>query len=101
MRRKDKTVAMLKANMLFEQRCNKILNEELDNLDEGLKDAVKKAINVAKNKFAKYIPKVKDGSDAALEKSKEVISKALGFAKDQCYNFNIHLILTLNSINIS
>ena len=83
MRRHDKTVAMLKANMLFEQRCNKILNEELDNLDEGLKDAVKKAINVAKNKFAKYIPKVKDGSDAALEKSKEVVSKALGFAKDQ------------------
>lgn len=28
MRRHDKTVAMLKANMLFEQRCNKILNEE-------------------------------------------------------------------------
>ena len=38
MRRHDKTVAMLKANMLFEQRCNKILNEELDNLDGGLKD---------------------------------------------------------------
>jgi len=83
MRRHDKTVAMLKANMLFEQRCNNILNEELDNLDEGLKDVVKKAIKVARDTFSKYIPKVKDKSDDALEKSKEAISDALGFAKDQ------------------
>ena len=49
MRRKDKSVAMLKANMLFEQRCNKKLNEELDNLDEGLKDKIKEIFNIKYN----------------------------------------------------
>jgi len=101
MRRHDKTVAMLKANMLFEQRCNKILNEELDNLDEGLKDIANKFMGYVKEfpeKVQKKIDTLKgfrntvknkigdkpgELADDVYETGKEAISKALGFAKDQ------------------
>ena len=51
MRRKDKTVAMLKANMLFEQRCNKKLNEALDNLDEVINPVNEVTNSTETNKY--------------------------------------------------